>query len=107
VLARYGHALETASKDKEAGILEVKTHLKGPNGKPSIFLLDNCLRTLYEIEGYMWEKETNKPADIDDHMMENLYRTLLLQTKYVDIEDYRAYGDAEGVQLNRNKITGY
>jgi endogenous inhibitor of DNA gyrase (YacG/DUF329 family) len=64
VLARYGFSLETASKDKDAGILEVKKHLRGPNNKPSIFLLDNCMRTLSEIEGYMWNKETNKPCVI-------------------------------------------
>ena len=106
VLARYGHPLETASKDKDAGILEVKKHLHGPNNRPSIFLLDNCIRTLYEIEGYMWDKETQKAMDKDDHMMENLYRTLLLNTQYFSPEeDFNAHPQA--ATANRNAITGY
>jgi hypothetical protein len=105
VLARYGYGLETASKDKDAGILEVKKHLKGPNNKPSIFLLDNCIRTLREIEGYMWQKETNKPVDADDHMMENLYRILLLNTQYVSPEDEQVVNYATGT--GRNSVTGY
>jgi hypothetical protein len=108
VLARYNYLLETASKDKDAGILEIKKHLKGPNNRPSIFLLDNCIRTLYEIEGWMWDKETQKPQDKDDHMMENLYRLLLLNTQYFAPEDeyYSFTQQATGTE-GRNSITGY
>lgn len=105
VLARYDIPLQVASKDKDAGILEVKKHLKGPNNLPSIFLLDNCMRTLYEIEGYMWDKKTQKPMDLDDHMMENLYRNLLLKTEWEPVESYH-YG-VEQSQETRNEITGY
>lgn len=109
VLGRYGLCLETASKDKDTGILEVKKHLRGPNNKPSIFLLDNCMRTLSEIEGYMWNKETNKPVDKDDHMMENLYRICNLNTQYMEPEEevhnYRSRGYSP--DLGRNLTTGY
>ncbi len=104
VLAKYGYGLRVASKDKDAGILEVKKHLKGPNNLPSIFLLDNCLRTLYEIEGYVWDKETNKPKDADDHMMENLYRILLLNTQYRDAEEFQHKRTGSD---GRNPRTGY
>ena len=104
VLAKYGHPLETASKDKDAGILQVKDHLMGPNNKPSLFLLDNCMRTLYELEGYMWDKDTQKPMDKDDHMMENLYRILLLNTQYYDESDYVP---SESSSDGRNATTGY
>jgi len=108
VLGRYGFALEVASKDKDAGILEVKKHLKGPNNRPSIFLLDNCIRTLYEIEGYMWNKDTGKPLDKDDHMMENLYRILLLNTQYVEPEEeVRVYSQRTAADVGRNACTGY
>ena len=108
VIARYGLSLETASKDKDAGILEVKKHLKGPNNKPSIFLLDNCPRTLSEIEGYMWDKDTNKPKDKDDHMMENLYRTLLLNTQYIEPEEeVKIYEKRSPIEHGRNLTTGY
>ena len=107
VLARYGLSLEIASKDKDAGILEVKKHLKGPNNQPSIFLLDNCVRTLYEIEGYMWDKETQKAMDKDDHMMENLYRLLLLDTRYLSPEEEYWPQQQQAVNDNRNAVTGY
>jgi len=104
VIARYDYNLETASKDKSDGILEVKKHLKGPNNKPSMFLLENCVRTLKEFEGYMWDKETQKPVDKDDHMMENLYRICLLNTQYIEPEN-----ENYSVQSNKHKnaITGY
>jgi len=107
ILARYGYHLEVASKDKDAGILEIKNHLMGPNKKPSMFLFDSCVRTLYEIEGWMWDKETNKAAKKDDHMMENLYRICLLNTIFDDIDEiYKDYR-VDNYTENRNIITGY
>ena len=79
--------LEIAVKDRELGILEVKNHLVGPNNEPSIFFFDDLKRTIFEIEGYMYDEDTQKPLDKDDHMMENLYRLLLLNTKYVEPEE--------------------
>ena len=106
VLARYDLPLETATKDRDAGILSVKTHLKGPNNKPSLFLMDNCHRTLYEMEGYMWDAKTGKPRDADDHSMENLYRLCLLNTTYYGPEEDYAYaGDSK--ETGRSKVTGY
>jgi len=105
VLSRYGYPLKVASKDKESGILEVKKHLLGPNKRPSMFLLNNCMRTLYEIEGYMWDKETNKPVDKDDHMMENLYRICLLDTQYFSPE--LEFYESSYQEDNRNAYTGY
>jgi hypothetical protein len=107
VLARYGYSLETAQKDKDGGILEIKKHLMGPNKRPSIFLLDNCIRTLYEIEGWMWDKETQKAQDKDDHMMENLYRLLLLNTQYVAPEEEMLYHKQLTGTEGRNATTGY
>jgi hypothetical protein len=34
----------------------------------------------------MYDKDTQEPMDKDDHMMENLYRLMLLNTKWRDIE---------------------
>lgn len=87
VLWRYGFRLDTASKDKDSGILEVKNHLKGPNNEPSLFIFDDLIRTIYEIEGYMWDEKTQKCKDEDDHMMENLYRILLLNTNWHAMEE--------------------
>ena len=102
VLMRYGYILQTASKDKTSGILNVKTHLEGPNKQPSLFIFDDMVRTVMEMEGYMYvDKGENKGKiqDKDDHMMENLYRILLLDTQYVtpydeddDEDDYEDSG---------------
>jgi hypothetical protein len=106
VLMAHGHVLEVATKDKHQGILEVKNHLVGPNGKPSIFFFDDLVRTIYEIEGYMWDKETQKPVDADDHFMEDLYRTLLLNTKWVEQEDEEEEGWTD-YHSGRDQQTGY
>jgi len=107
VLMRHDYFLETASKDKDDGILEFKKHLKGPNNKPSWFLLDNCMRTLYEIEGYMWDKDTNKAIKKDDHMMENLYRTMLLKTEYISPEEEYYPHTESSTSDGRSATTGY
>ncbi len=107
-LAAHDLSLETATKDLDAGILSVKEHLMGPNNKPSLFLLDNCMYTLFEIEGYMWDKKRpGKPLDKDDHMMENLYRLCLLNTKYVDVDQDMAYRADSEQSMGRNQTTGY
>jgi len=108
ILSLYGYNLEVASKDKDDGILEVKDHLVGPNKKPSIFFFDELVRTIYEMEGYLWDKDTNKPLDKDDHMCENLYRILLLDTKYEDPSDsfYKEYLVNDRTNT-RNQHTGY
>ncbi len=106
ILMRYGYLLETASKDRQSGIIEVKNHLVGPNKKPSIFMFDDLVRTLFEMEGYMYDEDTQKPRDKDDHMMENLYRLLLLDTRYVEPEDEEIDIQADRDD-NRDEITGY
>jgi len=110
ILLQYGYVLEVASKDKEQGILEVKKHLKGPNNMPSLRVFDDLTRFLYEIEGYMWDKETQKPVDKDDHMMENLYRVCLLDTHWEAPEAYDDFWEPSGYgqfQENRDAMTGY
>ena len=105
VLIAHGLCLETASKDKSSGINLIKTHLMSPNGEPAWFLLDECVRTVYEIEGYMWDKDTQKPVDKDDHMMENLYRTMLLDTKWTEPEEENEPDVWDNIK--RNTHTGY
>ena len=98
--------LQVASKDKSSGILEVKNHLLGPNNEPSIWFFDDCIRTIYEIEGYMWDEKTGKPKDKDDHFMENLYRLLLCDTHYVEPDDED--DEEEDYRSDQvNSVTGY
>ncbi len=103
VLIRHGFPLGVATKDKTAGILEVKNFLMGPNNMPSLFIFDDLKRTVFEIEGYMYDKETQKPQDKDDHMMENLYRILLDGSIYTEMQDE----EEEKEKVVHNKMTGY
>lgn len=105
VLARYGHSLEVASKDKDSGILEINTHLIGPNKEPSLFIFNDLIRTIYEIEGWTYDKDTQKPAKVDDHMVENMYRILLLNTQYTTPEEADWEGDDYRDKINES--TGY
>jgi hypothetical protein len=98
--------LETATKDKDSGIIEINNHLWGPNKRPSLFVFSDCVRTIYEIEGWMYDKETGKPQKEADDMMENLYRTLLLDTVYVDPYDEWPEEDEEDRDVV-NPVTGY
>lgn len=105
VLLSYGFPLKVATKDLMAGIRTTKNWLKAPNGDPALFIFEDLIRTIYEIEGYMWEEDKQKPLDRDDHMMENLYRLLLLDTKYtepIDEDDER-----DRLHDKRNSVTGY
>jgi hypothetical protein len=105
VLYKHGYVLDTATKDKQSGIIEVKNHLVGPNKEPSLFFFDDLVRTIYEIEGYMYDEESQKPMDKDDHMMENLYRICMLDTRWYDagLEDE----EDDKPKKTVNKWTGY
>lgn len=104
-LMNYDMVLETATKDKDQGILEIKNHLKGPNNEPSIWFFDDLIRTIYEIEGWMWDKDTQKASKEDDDMMENLYRILLLNTQWEPffVPEY----DVPDFSYGRDAVTGY
>jgi len=109
VFARHGIYLETASKNKDAGILSVKEYLKSENNEASLFFFDDLVYTIKEIEGLMWEVDPNsekeKAQKVDDDMMENLYRLILLGTEYTRAVE--AEEDEAPVVSGVNKVTGY
>lgn len=96
-LLNRGIYYEEASKDLTAGILRVKQALTIRNERSEIYFFDTLERTLWEIRRYLWDewrgitKESRdpkpKPRDKDDHMMENLYRLLLLDPQFVEATD--------------------
>jgi len=103
ILSQHGHVLNTASKDKESGIIDINKHLMGPNKQPSLFVFNDLKRTITEIEGWMYDEDTQKPQKKDDHMCENLYRLILENTTWYPMEeDQREEEVASG-----NKWTGY
>lgn len=92
-LNKSGIVLKEASKDLETGIRTVQDSLKSRNSLPSLFVFSDCDRTIFEFTHYIWddwrgrtENKTskNKPRDKDDHMMENIYRLLLLPPIFID-----------------------
>lgn len=89
VLNRHGMVLETATKDKDSGIITINEHLKGPNKKPSLFFFPDLKMTISQLEGWMWDEDALKRGEFkaqkkDDDFPENLYRILLLDTEYED-----------------------
>ncbi len=87
VLNRHDLTLGTGTKDKESGIIEINSHLKGPNNEPSLFCFDDLPHTIHEFESWMYDEKTRKPIKTDDDFMEGLYRILLLDTEYYAPED--------------------
>lgn len=95
--ARCGVMLEKATKALSQGILKVQEELKKPN---NLYFSPYLQETLFEFERYVWDKD-NKPLDKNDHMMENLYRLLLDDLRYIDrskvtnyaVEDEEMSGD--------------
>jgi len=65
--------------------------------------------TIKEIEGLMWEVDPNsekeKAQKVDDDMMEDLYRLILLGTEYTRAVE--AEEDEVPVVSGVNKVTGY
>jgi len=108
ILWRHGIPLHVAAKDhrglSSSGTLAVRSHLSGPNKEPSIWFFNDLIRTIFEFEGYMYKD--GKIQDTDDHMMENLYRLLLLDTRYVDPEDEEDEEEARH-DFAVNSMTGY
>ncbi len=86
-LSGYGMQLLPASKDKDSGIRNIKTMLVGVNKMPTLFFFsslasyDGAYGNLYEINRWIYDEE-GKPAKVNDHFMENLYRYTLTGIKY-------------------------
>ena len=60
------------NKDVYTGINKVKSLLKvGVDGKPRLFIFENCVNMIREIKGYMWG-ENDSPIKRDDHAMDEL-----------------------------------
>jgi len=62
---------------------------------------------VYKRQGYLWDEKTGKPKDADDHMMENLYRILLLDTHYTEPDDEEDDEEEHRQREAVNPVTGY
>ena len=59
------------NKDLFSGIERVKTYLKQVNGKPKLYIFENCVNMIRELKGYRWG-EGDRPRKIDDHCLDEL-----------------------------------
>jgi hypothetical protein len=84
--------VEPATKDLSYGILAVQQALSkrkvvnfadGPRELPILSFMPHLFRTIWEFGRYVFNPETGKPVDKDDHMMENLYRLVITDLSYV------------------------
>lgn len=81
-LSSHGITLHVASKDKDSGIKNLQSMLRGVNGMPTLYVFDTCERFIYEVKRWTFD-EYGKPAkDVSDHFMENAYRYSLVGNSY-------------------------
>jgi hypothetical protein len=80
--ADHGFPVSKAVKDPLHGIARTQEAL-GANPS-AIRFTPACRRSLWEIQRWSWDQETNKPVDKDDHAMECLYRSTLDGPCFVD-----------------------
>lgn len=68
------------NKDLFSGIERVKSYLKSANGKPRIFIFENCVNLIREIKGYFWGNGDN-PVKKDDHALDEMRYFLMSKPK--------------------------
>ena len=80
-LSKHGIKLHVASKDKDSGILNLKSMLKGPNNLATLYIFDTCERFIYEVKRWVYDDD-GKPIKENDHSMENAYRYTLVGNRW-------------------------
>lgn len=82
-LSDQGITLHVASKDKESGIKNIQSWLKGPNGMPTCYIFDTCERHRFEVKRWVFDDD-GKPIKENDHFCENWYRYTLTGARFDD-----------------------
>lgn len=108
-LMDYGLFFNPATKDRTRGTLMVKEKLRqrGHNKKPTIFISPRCRAFLREITHYVYNPDTNKPVDKDDHMMENLYRAVLSGLEYITPMTEEDYSRRHKLVIGHNEVRNH
>ncbi len=89
-------------------------------GSPELYIMEHCQRFRYEITRYAWDDwrkdtqnvkgEKQSPIAKDNHMMENLYRLLLIPPKWESMRPARNHGrdvHAGSMAQGRCDVAGY
>jgi hypothetical protein len=101
---RAGINVTKAVKDLKRGILAVKSTLSAD--PQNVWFSPSCARTLWEIQRYAWDAETDKPLDVDDHMMENMYRLIIEEPRWLD-RDKASGMPVEDIAITRAETSTY
>jgi hypothetical protein len=81
-LSLHGITLHVASKDKDSGIKNLQTMLKGVNGMATLYVFDTCERFQFEVLRWVFDDDGKPSKDGSDHFMENSYRYTLVGNSY-------------------------
>jgi len=105
--------LHAASKDKESGIMNIRTWLSGPNRMPTCYIFEDCERHFYEVARWVYDDENKPCKDCSDHFMENWYRYTLTGTTYSkpmnQREDFKTITDFDpytGIPTQEQSVWG-
>ncbi len=104
-LMEYGLYFNPATKDRTRGTIKVAEKLceRGHNKLPTIYFSPNLKQTLFEFTHYVFDLDTGKPIDKDDHMMENLYRAVLSGLEYVQPVSDSEYANRRKFDVSHNE----
>lgn len=93
-LSNHGVTLHIASKDKDSGIKNIQSWLKGPNRMPVVYVFDTCERHVYEVKRWVFDDDGKPSKDCSDHFMENWYRYTLTGARHDNYEIKPLPGDS-------------
>ena len=54
------------------------------NEMPGLFFFKDCVKTVQQVEDWMYDPETLKPSKVDEDFVECLYRLVLKNTQWFD-----------------------
>lgn len=96
-LAAYGYSLDVASKDKDNGIALLNNLIWTENEMPGLYFFRDCVKSIEQIENWMYDKDTLKPEKKEDDFCEVTYRNCLKNTQWY--EEYQGNYAGKSVVL--------
>jgi len=103
-LSRRGLYYERGSKARTEAIKRTSNALSFQESAgvitlpPELYIFNKCYRTIWEFEHWQWDEwrgkssenknPKDKPQDKNDHMMENIGRTLLEDISFSEMDEY-------------------
>ncbi len=83
----FGYVVGVGSKDKDNGIAMTQDLLMTENKMPALFFFHDCVHTIEQVENYTFDPDTHLPEKDNDDFTECLYRNVLRDTQWYEMED--------------------